>query len=163
MRAGSIAGFITQIRLATGVLNSGNFNLLRNTRSLASHPFEEESLEEIRARIFGNRIGNGLRSGAKLLKKKLVGEKIANYYPKPIAKNDPMFINLRAERCGFGDMFDGSDLGAEFVILQCMPNKDAITRLCVCSQKAKLEKLKRRGKGPPPKGQGKRAAKAKKK
>jgi hypothetical protein len=32
-----------------------------------------------------------------------------------------------------------------------------------CSRKAKLEKLKRRGKGPPPKGQGKRASKAKKK
>ena len=100
MRAGSALEILTQIRLITGGLRS-SANSTRNTRSIASHPFEEESLEEIRARIFGNRIGNGLRSGAKLLKKKLVGEKIASYYPEPISKFDPMYINLRAERYSF--------------------------------------------------------------
>lgn len=96
MKAGSIHRFITQVR--TAIAGFGNsVNHLNTTRSLSSHPFEVETLEEIRARIFGNRIGNGLRSGAKLLKKKLVGEKVATYYPKSIAKDDPMFINLRAE------------------------------------------------------------------
>ncbi len=87
---------ISRIRLAAGELGS-TASLARNTRSFAAHPFEEESLEEIRARIFGNRIGNGLRSGAKVLKKKLLGEKIASYYPRDITKDDPMYIDLRAE------------------------------------------------------------------
>ena len=97
MRAGPVLEALTQISLlARGLRNSAS--LTKSTRSFASHPFEAESLEEIRARIFGNRIGNGLRSGAKLLKKKLIGEKIASYYPEPISKFDPMYINLRAER-----------------------------------------------------------------
>jgi hypothetical protein len=96
MRAASIHRFITQLSRAVGGFNSTVAHPI-TTRSLASHPFETESLEEIRARIFGNRIGNGLRSGAQLLKKKLVGEKVASYYPKSIAKDDPMFIDLRAE------------------------------------------------------------------
>ncbi len=58
----------------------------------------QESLEEIRARIFGNHIGNGLRSGRKLLRKKLIGEKVANYYPEPISKLDPMFVDMDLER-----------------------------------------------------------------
>lgn len=58
----------------------------------------QESLEEIRARIFGNHIGNGLRSGRKLLRKKLVGDKVANYYMEPIHKNDPMFVDMDIER-----------------------------------------------------------------
>jgi len=98
MRAESILGVLKKLRLVTVELGSRNANFAKNTRPFASHPFEEESLEEIRARIFGNRIGNGLRSGAKLLKKKLSGEKIATYYPEPVAKHDPMYINLRAER-----------------------------------------------------------------
>ena len=58
---------------------------------------EVETVEQIRSRVFGTRIGNGLRSGAKLLRRKLVGHKVANYYLKPIAKNDPMFVDMRAE------------------------------------------------------------------
>ncbi|KAK9861725.1 hypothetical protein WJX84_011552 [Apatococcus fuscideae] len=87
-----------------------------------------ESLEQIRSRIFGTHIGNGLRSGRKLLRKKLVGEQIAAYYPEPIYKKDPLFVNLDVER-----------------------------------RKIKLEKLRRRGKAPPKKGQGKRAGRKKKK
>ena len=59
--------------------------------------YEAETVEQIRSRVFGTRIGNGLRSGAKLLRRKLVGHKVANYYLKPIAKNDPMFVDMRAE------------------------------------------------------------------
>ena len=57
-----------------------------------------EPLEQIRSRIFGTHIGNGLRSGRKLLRKKLVGEQIAAYYPEPIYKKDPLFVNLDVER-----------------------------------------------------------------
>ena len=63
----------------------------------ASVGYDVETIEQIRSRIFGTRIGNGLRSGAKLLRRKLVGHKVANYYLKPIAKNDPMFVDMRAE------------------------------------------------------------------
>ena len=59
----------------------------------------QESLEEIRSRIFGSHIGNGLRSGRKVLRKKLVGDKIADYYLEPISKLDPMFVDLDLERC----------------------------------------------------------------
>ena len=58
-----------------------------------------QSIELIRARIFGTRLGDGLPSGQKVLRKKLVGERIASYYPMPAAKFDPMFVDLRAERC----------------------------------------------------------------
>ncbi len=58
-----------------------------------------QTLEEIRSRIFGTHIGNGLPSGRKLLRKKLVGEKIANYYEVPIEKTDPLFESLDDERC----------------------------------------------------------------
>ena len=66
------------------------------TESKAASEFRE-TLEETRARIFGNLIGNGQRSGAKLLRKKLVGEKIASYYPEDIAKRDPFLIDTKAE------------------------------------------------------------------
>ena len=58
-----------------------------------------QTLEEIRSRIFGTHIGNGLPSGRKLLRKKLVGDKIASYYEVPIEKTDPLFESLDDERC----------------------------------------------------------------
>ena len=57
-----------------------------------------ESIEEIRSRIFGTHIGNGLRSGRKILRRKLIGEKIAAYYPEDILKVDPFMPDLKAER-----------------------------------------------------------------
>ena len=59
----------------------------------------QESLEQIRSRIFGTHIGNGLRSGRKVLRKRLIGDKIASYYPEPVAKYDPMFVDMNIERC----------------------------------------------------------------
>jgi small subunit ribosomal protein S33 len=59
----------------------------------------EESLEQIRSRIFGTYIGNGLRSGRKVLRKGLIGDKIASYYPEPVTKYDPMFVDMNIERC----------------------------------------------------------------
>lgn len=58
----------------------------------------KDNIEIIRSRIFGNHIGNGLRSGRKVLRKKLIGDKIANYYPEPISKLDPMFVDTTIER-----------------------------------------------------------------
>ena len=66
--------------------------------ALSTAAASQESLEEIRARIFGNHLGNGLRSGRKVLRKKLIGDKIASYYPEPIEKQDPMFVDLNIER-----------------------------------------------------------------
>ena len=48
---------------------------------------------EASARIFGNVIGNGLRSGHKLLRSKLIGDKVLEWYPTPIQKTDPLFID----------------------------------------------------------------------
>ncbi len=53
---------------------------------------------EASARIFGNVIGNGLRSGHKVLRSKLVGEKLVSWYPKPVEKFDPMFLDPNEER-----------------------------------------------------------------
>lgn len=83
-----------------------------------------KSIDEARARIFGHVLGDGERSGHKVLRKKLIGEKILDWYPTPIQKQDPMFEDPNIRR-----------------------------RLL------KNERLKRRGKGPPKKGHGKRAAK----
>ncbi|EFN51343.1 hypothetical protein CHLNCDRAFT_55205 [Chlorella variabilis] len=58
---------------------------------------EEESLEQIRARIFGTHIGNGLRSGRKVLRRPLLGQKLVDYYPPDPIKADPLMLNLKAE------------------------------------------------------------------
>jgi len=58
----------------------------------------EESIEQIRSRIFGTHIGNGLRSGRKVLRAPLLGEKLAAYYPEDIIKSDPLMINIKAEK-----------------------------------------------------------------
>eukprot|EP00252_Welwitschia_mirabilis_P008842 TRINITY_DN2107_c0_g1_i1.p1 TRINITY_DN2107_c0_g1~~TRINITY_DN2107_c0_g1_i1.p1 ORF type:complete len:100 (-),score=18.88 TRINITY_DN2107_c0_g1_i1:162-461(-) len=90
--------------------------------------FEEVALRgvtEARARIFGHVLNpSGKRSGHKILRKKLIGQKVAEYYPRDIANDDPRVVKQRN-----------------------------LERL------EKLESLKRRGKGPPKKGQGRRALK----
>ncbi|GAB4829473.1 hypothetical protein Ancab_019146 [Ancistrocladus abbreviatus] len=80
---------------------------------------------DARARIFGHVLNpTGQRSPHKVLRKKLIGEKVAQWYPHDIKRDDPLVMaRLEQERL------------------------------------SKLEMLKRRGKGPPKKGQGKRAAK----
>ncbi len=59
---------------------------------------EEESIAEARARIFGTHIGDGLRSGRKVVRAPLLGARLAAYYPDDIIKSDPLMINLKAER-----------------------------------------------------------------
>lgn len=82
-------------------------------------------LTEARAKIFGHVLNPaGQRSPHKILRKKLIGDKVAGWYPYDIKKDDPL-VMARQEQ----------------------------------ERLSKLEMLKRRGKGPPKKGQGKRAAK----
>ncbi|XP_054784625.1 uncharacterized protein LOC129291357 [Prosopis cineraria] len=84
-----------------------------------------QGLTEARARIFGHVINpTGKRSAHKLLRKKLIGEKVAQWYPYDIQRDDPLVMAQQEQE-----------------------------RL------SRLEMLKRRGKGPPKKGQGRRATK----
>jgi small subunit ribosomal protein S33 len=48
-------------------------------------------IAETAARIFGNVLGTGERSGRKLLSKPLIGERIATYYPEDVARSDPLY------------------------------------------------------------------------
>jgi Mitochondrial ribosomal subunit S27 len=63
--------------------------------------FGGQTLLEIRHRIFGDHIGNNLPSGRKVLRKKLVGEKVASYYglDQKLERQDPFFVDLTAEGC----------------------------------------------------------------
>ncbi|CAL9055597.1 small ribosomal subunit protein mS33 [Musa acuminata AAA Group] len=84
-----------------------------------------QGVAEARARIFGHILNpTGKRSPHKILRKKLIGDKVAQWYPYDIKNDDPLVL-AREEK----------------------------------QRLAKLEMLKRRGKGPPKKGQGKRATK----
>ena len=58
----------------------------------------EQEIAAIRQRVFGTHIGNGLPSGRKILRKKLVGEKIAAYYDHARPIKDPLIVDLNAEK-----------------------------------------------------------------
>ncbi|KAL1224008.1 hypothetical protein V5N11_004542 [Cardamine amara subsp. amara] len=84
---------------------------------------------EARARIFGHMLNpTGQRSPHKILRKKLFGDKVAEWYPYDIKNEDPKVL-AREEQ----------------------------------ERISKLQMLKRREKGPPKKGFGKRATKRNKK
>ncbi|XP_020576696.1 uncharacterized protein LOC110022210 [Phalaenopsis equestris] len=84
-----------------------------------------QGVTEARARIFGHVLNpTGRRAPHKILRKKLIGDKIVQWYPYDIKNDDPLVL-AREEK----------------------------------ERLAKLEMLKRRGKGPPKKGQGRRAVK----
>ena len=115
----------------------------------------QESLEQITSRIFGTHIGNGLRSGRKVLRKRLIGDKIASYYPEPVAKYDPMFVDMNIERCSSYSR----RLSTLYIISSHAPCSWYSAHTLSYRKKLKLDKLRRRGKAPPKKGQGKRASK----
>lgn len=52
---------------------------------------------ETAARIFGNWIGTGERSGRKLLRTRLIGEHVASYYPERVY--DPLLEDPEDKRC----------------------------------------------------------------
>ncbi|XP_057776548.1 uncharacterized protein LOC130995321 [Salvia miltiorrhiza] len=85
-----------------------------------------KGVTEARARIFGHILNpTGQRSPHKVLRKKLIGDKVAAWYPYDINRDDPSVMHAQEQ-----------------------------VRL------NRLEMLKRRQKGPPKKGQGKRAKKS---
>jgi small subunit ribosomal protein S33 len=68
-------------------------------RLLSTQPAGEESaVEQVRSRIFGTHIGDGLRSGRKVLRRPLVGAKLASYYPPLYFAGDPLLVDVDAER-----------------------------------------------------------------
>lgn len=60
--------------------------------------YTEDQIADIRQRVFGTHIGDGLPSGRKLLRKKLIGEKVAAYYDLGEPVKDPAIVDLDAER-----------------------------------------------------------------
>ena len=58
-------------------------------------------VRQLQTLIFGTHFGDGQRTGRKLLRKALVGEKVAKYYPEPLSLSDPLFVDERVERCDF--------------------------------------------------------------
>ncbi|QDZ20577.1 hypothetical protein HOP50_04g30970 [Chloropicon primus] len=96
-----------------------------------SHVVTKEYLDQVRWKIFGTYVGNGLRSGRKVLRKNLIGDKVVAWYPQMESYGKPHQ----------GDkLWDDPDL---FIA------------------KDRLERYQRRGKGPPKKGAGKRASRKK--
>lgn len=57
---------------------------------------KEESIEEIRVRIFGDEVNKDNQSLKKLLQRSWNIEEIVNYYPKPIT--DPLLRDLDREK-----------------------------------------------------------------
>ena len=149
----------------------------------------EEGIEQVRARIFGSHIGNNQRSGRKVLRRALKGEQIVSWYQNerfvPMAKQDPLFVDPDIERCAWGGPVIATACAHPCACAGCAGCKQIAVRLLARQhaehlaaapytavqgshrpalarrRAAKAEKLRRRGKGPPKKGQGKRATKAK--
>lgn len=53
---------------------------------------DEETLDQIRARIFGTHIGDGRPSGRKLLRSRLAGPTVVAWYPADIV--DPLYVDV---------------------------------------------------------------------
>ena len=82
----------------------------------------DEEVRAVSAEIFGNHLGDGKRSGRKVLRRKRLGPVFAEWYGEDFARMDNLF-------------------------------DDPV----IARNKAKVERLRRRGKSAPKKGEGKRA------
>lgn len=51
------------------------------------------------ARIARPCTGDGLPSGRKVLKQKLIGAKVVDWYPEDLTRNDPYMLSIKAEKC----------------------------------------------------------------
>ncbi|XP_031473285.1 uncharacterized protein LOC116245847 isoform X2 [Nymphaea colorata] len=59
-----------------------------------------KGVTEARARIFGNVLNaTGQRSPHKILRKKLIGDKVAEWYPYDIKKDDPLVMGRLEHEC----------------------------------------------------------------
>jgi hypothetical protein len=54
---------------------------------------------QARHRIFGTHIGNGERSGRKVLRKALAAEKMADWYMPRLTHIDPVFADPKEDLC----------------------------------------------------------------
>lgn len=104
--------------------------MLINTSAFASPQARKAALSEISRQIFGNLPVLNQRSGNKILSRKLKGEKVTDFFHKPIQ--------------------------------MMLPKGDVYNEVLREDRLRKLDQLKRRGKGPPKKGHGKRASNKKK-
>lgn len=111
-------------------------------------------LADAALRVFGTVVGTPDRSGRKLLAKPLIGEAVRASHTSSRA------MAPRLTRSALSPLFFcpqvASYYGRSAVPTEVDPlYEDPLEK----RRKVKLERLKRRGKGPPKKGQGKRAAK----
>ncbi|KAI0494971.1 hypothetical protein KFK09_025117 [Dendrobium nobile] len=61
-----------------------------------------QGVAEARARIFGHVLNpTGRRSPHKILRKKLIGEKVAQWYPYDIKKDDPLILAREEKEYAF--------------------------------------------------------------
>ena len=67
-------------------------------KTVSSSDPEKEPIEHVRARIFGNHIGDGLRSARKILARPLIGPKVESYYPSDWFAGDPLLLDHEAEK-----------------------------------------------------------------
>lgn len=82
--------FLSQIEVGSKVIEmSGNLRSKKNVLTDAA----KKSVELARVRIFGHVLNpTGQRSPHKILRKKLIGEKVASWYPYDIKKDDPLVM-----------------------------------------------------------------------
>mmetsp|Transcript_7127 Transcript_7127/g.14960 ORF Transcript_7127/g.14960 Transcript_7127/m.14960 type:complete len:155 (-) Transcript_7127:369-833(-) len=133
LRAGERALARSSAAASVGASSSAARGLAGDATDAAQQPTKvtkavtKEYLDEARWKIFGTYPGNGLRSGRKILRKNLVGDKVLAWYPQ----TEPHAKVHKGDK-----LWDDPDLW---------------------TAKERLERYKRRGKGPPKKGAGKRA------
>lgn len=48
--------------------------------------------------VLSTAAGNGMRSGRKVLRKALVGERLMAWYPPDPTKHDPLMLSIKAEK-----------------------------------------------------------------
>lgn len=92
---------LTRTPLSGAARGVAPFRLHSTSAGAEQQVFGGQTLLEIRHRIFGDSFGNNLPSGRKVLRKKLVGEKVASYYglDQKLEREDPFFVDLTAEGC----------------------------------------------------------------
>ena len=67
----------------------GTVEKVKVSAGAKSHVVTKEYLDQVRWKIFGTYVGNGLRSGRKVLRKNLIGDKIVAWYPQTESYGKP--------------------------------------------------------------------------
>ncbi len=140
-------------------LSQEMINAIKSNKTVYPVSSDQPQVFLAQKKLFGYYKGNNAKSGRKILNRTLVGEKIVNYYSNANAiirkvqagrmKKD--MKKLQAE----GKTSEAEILKAKILITRRTPAQRY--------QAMRMNKLRRRGKGPPKKGFGKRSGKKKKK